>query len=117
MLGFSGEPEGEKEVYFYDNKGNRVIFDYSIYEDFIRLQSEQTKEADLDKVPQVWKDFGEELKEQSIKSIKETDSTDIDIGLKVVRRATDDEKEKLLKQRKEESNRKINKKMNINKNR
>ena len=62
FLGFGEKPKKEKETYYYDNNGNKVIFDYSIYNNFLRLQSEQSRVVDFSKVSQKWIAFGEALK-------------------------------------------------------
>ncbi len=69
FLGFGKKPMQEKDTYYYDNDGNKVIFDEKIFENYERLieiENEITAQArpvDMSKISRKWQDYGEVLKE------------------------------------------------------
>lgn len=68
FLGFGKEPRKEKDVYYYDNNGNKVLFTQEIYDTFIRLREQEQEIAsrarpvDMSKISREWQDYGEVLK-------------------------------------------------------
>tara|TARA_B110000008_G_scaffold26541_1_gene23851 strand:- start:3185 stop:5803 length:2619 start_codon:yes stop_codon:yes gene_type:complete len=69
FLGFGKKPKKEKDIYYYDNDGNKVIFDEEIfqnYERLIEIENEiaaKTKPIDMSKISKKWLDYGDVLKE------------------------------------------------------
>jgi len=61
------EPRDEKDKFYFDNNGDEVIFDKHVYEEFKRLEFiySSKKSIDEDSIPENWKLFGEDLKNDS----------------------------------------------------
>lgn len=68
FLGFGDKPQQEKDIYYYDNKGNKVLFSQEIFDTFVRLREQEdeiaarSKPIDMSKISREWQDYGEVLK-------------------------------------------------------
>ena len=68
FLGFGNEPQKDKDIYYYDNNGNKVFFTQEIYNTYTRLREQEeeiaarSKPVDMSKISREWQDFGEVLK-------------------------------------------------------
>lgn len=69
FLGFGGKPQKEKDIYYYDNNGNKVLFTQETLDTFYRLRKQEdliadrSKPVDMSKISRKWLDYGEVLKE------------------------------------------------------
>lgn len=64
------EKRGDKIVYFYDNNGCRVEFDEEVIDIFKKLNALNSKKADLDLIPDEWKDYADYLEENTKEGVK-----------------------------------------------
>ena len=54
----------EKDVYFYDNNGSKIIFDEEVVDIFRKEQDLYSPRVNIDEIPNNWKEWGEYLKYQ-----------------------------------------------------
>jgi len=93
FLGFGKKPKQEKDIYYYDNDGNKVIFNEEIfqnYERLIEIENEIAAKArpiDMSKISRKWQDYGYVLKEYYLYNYYWNcgkQEKDISIGLSLV---------------------------------
>ncbi len=90
------KPDGEKDVYYYDNNGKKVEFDSNVVDIFKAILSNRSKEVDLSEIDEEkWKDYGDFL-DKSTKTDSENKNSfnqywqidkkkkDIELHLKVI---------------------------------
>jgi len=67
FLGEGGEIQFDKEKYYFDNNGDKVIFEVEAWEEFARaeLKYSPNKKVNLNAIPAKWMEFSEELKNSS----------------------------------------------------
>ena len=54
----------EKELYYYDNKGNEIFFDKEVIDIFRQEEALYNPKIDKKRIPQQWKDWGDYLAKQ-----------------------------------------------------
>lgn len=64
FIGEGGDIKFDKDKYYYDNNGDRVIFEVEAWEEYKRAESKynSSKKANLNVIPSKWFDFATELK-------------------------------------------------------
>jgi superfamily II DNA or RNA helicase len=64
FLGSGGEIKFEKDRYYFDNNGDKVIFEVEAWEEYKRaeLKYSSSKSVDVKSIPSKWLEFAEDLK-------------------------------------------------------